>query len=77
MRRVEKVVTKAVLMADLLDSTSSGVLAGEVEETCDVERSSSGVWAEEPFQHVNQSIGASLHMSKTELTHFGWNKDTI
>ena len=37
MRRVEKVVMNAVLAANLVDSTTSGVLAEEVEEVGDVE----------------------------------------
>ena len=38
-----------------LSTFVSGNLAGKVEETCGVERSSSGGLAEEPFQHVGQS----------------------
>ena len=49
----------AALTADLVESTTSGVLAGEVEEVGDVERGSSGVLAEEPFQHVKESWDCS------------------
>ena len=48
MRR-EKDVMSAVSTANLVDSSTSGVLAGEVDEMRDVERSSSGVLAEEPW----------------------------
>ena len=50
----------AVLTANLVDSTTSKGLAGEVKEMGDVERSSSGVFAWEPSQHVNQSWDCSL-----------------
>ena len=58
-RRVGKDVMNAALTADLVESTTSGVLAGEVEEVGDVERGSSGVLAEEPFQHVKESWDCS------------------
>ena len=48
MRRLDEEMMSAVLAADLVKSTVSGDLAGK-EETCGVERSSSGGLAEEPF----------------------------
>ena len=53
--RVEKEVMDAVLTANPVNSTTSGVLFGEVEEMCGVERSSNGVLAGKPFQHVSRS----------------------
>ena len=50
MRRVEKEVKHAVLTANLVDHTTSGVLAGEVE-IGEVEWSSSGVLAGKLFRH--------------------------
>ena len=49
MRRVEKEMISVVLTANLVDSTTRG----------DVERGSGGVVAEDPFKHVNQSLGCS------------------
>ena len=57
-RRLEEVMT-AILTANLVDSTTSGVLAGEVEEMGEVERSWCGVLVGEPFQHAKQSWGWS------------------
>ena len=48
----DREVTNAVLAAYFVNSIISGDLAWQVEETCGVERSSSGGLAEEPFQHV-------------------------
>ena len=54
-RRVEKEMMNAVLTANLVDSSKSGVFfRGVVEEMGDAERGSSGAVAGEPFQHVNQ-----------------------
>ena len=58
-RRVEKEVKNAVLIANLVDSTTGGALAGEAEVTCVVEISSSSVLAGEPFPHVFQSWNCS------------------
>ena len=58
-RWVEKDVTNAVLIANLLDSTASGVLAGKIKVMGDVDRSSSSVLAGEPFQHVIQNWDSS------------------
>ena len=57
-RRVEKEVMNAVLMASPIESIASGVVAG-VEDMENVGRGPSGVVAEEPFQHVNQSWDCS------------------
>ena len=43
--------------SNLVDSSTSGFLAGEVKEMGNVERGSSSVLAEEPFQHVCRSWG--------------------
>ena len=59
-RRMEQEVTNAVLTANLVDSTTSGVVAGEVEEMGNVERGCGGVAAERLVQHVNQSWDCSL-----------------
>ena len=59
-RRMEQEVTNAVLTANLVDSTTSGVVAGEVEEMVNVERGCGGVAAERLVQHVNQSWDCSL-----------------
>ena len=58
-RRVEEEVMNAALAADSLNFTISSDLVGKVEETCGVGRSSSGGLAEEPFQHVGQSLDCS------------------
>ena len=57
--QVEKVVMSAVLAADPVNSATSCDLAETVEETCDVEKSSIGGLAEEPFQHVGPSWDCS------------------
>ena len=51
-RQVDKDVRSAVLTADLVNSTVGGNLAGTVEKTCGVERSSRCLWAGEHFQHA-------------------------
>ena len=57
---MEKEVFNAVLTANLVDSTTSGVLAvEEVEEMSDVERGSSGASHGAPWQRVNQSWDCS------------------
>ena len=48
-------------MASPIESTTSGVVAG-VEDMENVGRDSSGVVAEGPFQHVNQSWTGSRMM---------------
>ena len=45
-------VEGAKSLANLVDSTTSGVLAGEVKEISDVERGSVGIVAEEPSKNV-------------------------
>ena len=57
-RRVEKEVMNAVLMASPIESTASGVVV-VVEDMENVGRGPSGVVAEELFQHVNQSWDCS------------------
>ena len=54
-QQVEKEEEKAVLEADFVNSAVSGDLAGMVEKSCGVERSSSDVLAGESFQHTGQS----------------------
>ena len=58
-RRVGKDVMNAALTADLVESHHKRAPAGEGEEVGDVERGSSSVLAEEPFQHVKQSWDCS------------------
>ena len=70
-RRMEKEVTRAVLTADLVDTTTIGVLALEAEATCDVERSSSSVLAGEPFQHVHQG-GDCSQVENEQEERDGW-----
>ena len=51
-RWVETEVTDAAVTASPVDSTTSGVLAGKVQEMGDVERSPSGVLAGRPISNT-------------------------
>ena len=53
--QVGKEVMKAVLAADPVNFTVSGEVAGKVEATGGVERSSSDGLAEDHFQHAGES----------------------
>ena len=56
-RRVEEEVMHAVLTANPVGTTASGVLAGEIKEMGDLERGSGGVLAEEPFSTCKTMLG--------------------
>ena len=72
----QKEEMSAVLTASLEDSTTSGVLVGREEEMGGVEKkSSSGVLAGEPFQHVNQNCGCSQVENEVERDSMDWLMD--
>ena len=68
---MQKEGIKAVPTVNLAESTTSGVLAGEVAETCDVARSPSGTLERKSWRSIKDVVSRQIGGSSGRKSNLG------